>query len=634
MELNKLNVKFITLAKTRKTHAHYARVVELADEYSAHITGEGIDKYLNRFTPRESTEMFAQRVQLTNSISPAIASSLMKPFAKVARNNAITKKIDFRNPAMNEKVATMLEDFNGEKVDDTDGFENWLKSRFLELTFSDPNAFIVLEWDNVGAKQLIKPRPFEVSSAEALNFKYKGQELEWLFVEQKITVNKKDGDKTIAGEGFRFTMYATGKTLVLQEIDRDFYLENYKLNPEEEIIDLENKVYLFAEYNTALTFVPAFRVGYIRDLYTKGRTFVNPFHSAMTYFRKALKTVSELDITMTAHVFPQKLQYMQKCQGASVTEPCSDGRDKSGRACRACNGTGFKTVTTAQEVLMVPMPEMKDEFFPLDQMLVYKSPPIELVRFQDEYVRNLKQDAHLSVYNSNMLLATDAQFAKTATEIDSNMEGVYDTIEPFTERYSKVFKFVVYTSAALAGFNQQTADFDLIHVFPSDPKLKTVGILFGELKAANESGAPAFVRQILTSDIAEIVFNGDPAALQRFKVRNMFAPYNGKSESEIALALASQYTSELTKILHVNFDAIFTEIERTNAEFYAMPYLQQVKIVDDMVLKYKNEILTELPARLTFAPDAAGNAPKNAGSEANGTTASEEEENAENGFLV
>ena len=52
-----------------------------------------------------------------------------------------------------------------EKIDNTAGFETWLKTRFVELSFGDPNGFIVIEWDAVGVNETIKPRPFEVSQS-------------------------------------------------------------------------------------------------------------------------------------------------------------------------------------------------------------------------------------------------------------------------------------------------------------------------------------------------------------------------------------------------------------------------------------------------------------------------------------
>ena len=62
-----------------------------------------------------------------------------------------------------------------------------------------------------------------------------------------------------------------------------------------------------------LEFIPAFRVGYLRDDATDGRTFVSPIDSAIPYFRKSLKAVSELDLSITLHTFPQKIQQHDFC---------------------------------------------------------------------------------------------------------------------------------------------------------------------------------------------------------------------------------------------------------------------------------------------------------------------------------
>ena len=227
-----------------------------------------------------------------------------------------------------------------------------------------------------------------------------------------------------------------------------------------------------------------------------------------------------------------------------------------------------------------------------------------------------------------MNAVTDAQFAKTATEVNTNMEGVYDAIEPFTEKFSKVWKFIVYTCAILAGFNEQSDDFDLLHAFPPDPKLKTLTVLLGDLQKINESGAPSFMRDITNQDIAEIVLNGDEQGLLRYKVKHSFYPFNGFSSEEVAMQLASQYVSDDTKILHSNFDAIFTKIEKKHKNFYEMPYDKQAPIVDEFVKQFKDEILKSEPMAIDFSNVTGGGLPQqNNGGEnpASGESANDDE---------
>lgn len=590
-------------------HAFYGRVKDFADEYEANITGEGIEKYLIQFVGRESDAMFKQRCALTVSINPAIANSLMKPFYKVSRNNNIDKKYDFRDEKLNERVSTALNDFNGDKIDNTDGLERWLKTRYVELSFSDPNAFVVIEWDAVKLNETIKPRPFEIASREVLNYEYKGEQLQWLFAKSDISYKHWNGKKIELKDGTRYTYYGIGVSIVFEEISEK-YLEKTGFVPadNQSIVKIKSAKYLLSTYDTKLDFVPAFRVGYNRDIKTKGKTFLTPFQPAMPYFRKTLKSVSELDLTMAGHVFPQKLQYIEKCTGVSPTEPCDKGFCvTTSEPCAKCNGLGYNTVTSAQEAIYMPLPDTKDELFPLDQLLVYKAPPVELVKFQDEYIKGLAQQAHLSVFNSNMFIATDLQFAKTATEIDSNTEGVYDAIEPFTEKFSKVYKIIVYTTAVLCGFDMTTDDYDLIHAFPSDPKLKTIPMLLDDLTKINESGAPSFMRDTVNKDIAEIVFNDDDFELLKYRVKHSFFPFNGKSDEEIAMLITTTWVEDRAKILWANFEAIFADIEKENEDFYTLKKEAQQKIFDKVVDLWVEKITPKTPPPINF--DLGGNPP-------------------------
>lgn len=203
------------------------------------------------------------------------------------------------------------------------------------------------------------------------------------------------------------------------------------------------------------------------------------------------------------------------------------------------------------------------------------------------------------------------------------MEGIYDAIEPFTEKYSKVWKLIVYTSAVLSGLKSDFNDFELIHAFPADPKLKTVSILMSELKTANESDAPSFLRDIITRDIAGILFNGDEEALRKFNVRRRFYPFNGKSTAEIQVAMAMPYVSDDTKILQSNFEAIFTLIEKTTKGFYLLPIEKQWEIVDNKVAEFKANIIKTDPIKIDFS--AFKPEEDNGGSTGSGNAGSETE---------
>lgn len=593
MELQKVEELGLSLIDKQVTHRDYKRVCDLAKDYLSLITGEDVGRMLEQFIKREDAEMFEQRKRITQPITGAVAGSLIKPFYKVSRNDKVKSSFDFKNPSKTDAVKTMLKTFYGEQRKENKGLDFWLKTRFVELSFNDPNAWIVTEWQTPEPQQIAEPKPYEVTSAEAINFEIKNNELNWLFVQAGTFLNKYNdkGEFLEVSVGIKYTIYEKDNTVTFTEVCRNGYLKKQvELKSNEEFVEAKGKVFVKATFSPNLGYVPAFRVGYKRDQGTNGRTFVNPFHEAMPYFKKSIKTVSELDLTMALHTFPQKLQYVQKCTGVSREKKCNNGKIADGSECTACTGRGFKLHTTAQDAILLPMPDNKEDLIPLDSILTYKSPPIDLIKFQKDYITDLKLDAHLAVYNSQMFASGELQVAKTATEIDSNMESIYDTLEPYTEKVSEVWKDFVYTFAKLATV-EKPEDGNILHQFPSDLKLKTTRMLLEELKAANDSGAPSFMRDAINNDLADIIYTGDDVGKLKYETKHKFFPFNGKNPDEIAMLVASNYVSDFTKVLYSNFEAIFTDIEKEKPLFWLMEsYAEQWTILSDKVKEYMDEL--------------------------------------------
>ena len=589
MDFNTKLQIFRSKIKANKSHIDYKRTVDLAKEYKAHISGEGLDDYLKQFNLREDDQMFQQRKRLTNAISKPVASSIKKPFYKVSRNKNVRIEFDLKEETKNNVIRTMMANFYGSKELNVRGLDFWLKNRFLELVFSDPNTYIVIEWKPMPLDKAFEPYPFEVKSEHVFDIQKENGNLISLTTKMKQNQFFLEGDKEITKEVDAWTFYEIGSSLKIIEVDKKFLeLKEIKIQENQILFEEEEKTFLATYNNSNLDFIPAFCVGYLRDEATDGRTYVSPLDSAMPYFRKSLKAVSELDLSITLHTFPQKIQFVSACKYRVGNNRCQEGRlSQTKETCPNCKGSGLEIHKSGQDAILHKLPEDKSELFDLDKTLIYKTPPIDLIKFQDDYVRNLKQDAHLAIFNSTMYLISDPQFAKTATEIDFNAEGIQDTLFPYTEKFSEIWKTVVKTFVRLSGFNQE---FDMKHIFPADLKLKTTAMLLAEMKNANESEAPSFLIDQITSEIAGQIYNGDPLAMKKFETRHKFFPFNGKSKEEISLLLASPYVSEWTKILYANFEAIFTDIEKDNPNFYVKPYTQQWEILTEATKPYEEEI--------------------------------------------
>lgn len=593
----------------------YDRTVEQAMRYKALITGENCDWLLRQFVRREDTEAFEQRVALTISITPAVCGALMTPYNKVLRNEKVKKSFDFGGDAINDRVATMRKGFYGRKRGKNKGFDYWIKTRYPILSFTDPNSWVVHEWDTPSSQsELIQPRPFEVPSVNALNFHIYNEETKWLFAQQDIMVERYRIAKQARAkaqvtqevevyEGKKYTLYGIGYTIVLQEVDKAYYTAAKELVWNQIMWDAEKgaKTFVISTYETKLDYVPAFRVGYVFDPETDCKTCVNGFHKAMPFLMKSVKSVSEMDLTISLHTFPQKMQYVSRCPGVDSKRRCNDGYTIDGSVCTSCKGSGVAVHTSAQDALLFPMPDKNtpnNEVLDLDKMLVYKAPPIDLLKFQDSYVNDLEAKCMRAVFGAGSSQKTSSpsptggEAPQTATEVNNNMQGVYDALMPFVEKISEVWVDSIYTFARLGGLAESVdeSEYEIICVYPDDLKLKGIAELLADLKTANESGAPAMLIAQINDDIAALLYNGDDIAQKMYDVKKRFYPFNGLSADSLAMAIGSQYVTKYAKVLASNFEAIFSDIESENPDFYFMNPVQQETIVSKTVAAYIEDI--------------------------------------------
>lgn len=607
------------LIETGLKHQDYQRTVDLAETYRIYITGQDMHKKMIRYVPREDAEAFVQRCAITRAITPAIASSVRKPFAKVTRNNRVRYgfKFDETNDQAITNVQKMIDQFFGDPGQTDKGLSYYLNTRFTELSFIDPNSWIVLEWDAPESQtDVIIPRPFEVSAAEAVNFNIVNDVVKWLFVKQAITFDQlipatdnQNNPNNVPGVvyptsqsvvGIKYTLYDQDLTIVFAQVDpngpdaqSNLAVVNENQDVILEYVTIGNATYKKSVFYPNLGYVPAFRVGYERDDATNGRTFVNPWHAGLCYFDKSVKTVSELDLTMCLHAFPQKIQYVLKCNGPAKNQRCNSGLLVDGTECPACKGTGFKKISnTTQDAVSVPMPDDAADMMDLDKLVVYKTPGIDILNFQESYIDNLETKVHQAVFNSQMFLKKQA--TNTATEIDTNTESVYDALFPFAQKYSQLWQAFVLLFVKLAG--QDIAKANVFHQFPADFKLKSNSVLIAERKAAMDAGSPGFLLDAIDEDLAMITYSGDPDGLREYMTRQLYFPFTGFTPDEIMMLLSSEFVPKYSKVLYSNFSQIFKELQMQNPDFYAMDNKkQQAQLVSDKVNEYIDNLDSQAP---------------------------------------
>ncbi|MGN6491054.1 MAG: hypothetical protein ACTHLE_03580 [Agriterribacter sp.] len=614
-----------------KTHQDYTRVNDLRKEYLQIFTGEDLKELLRPYHTRTDDDLFEQVVAMYQSTMPEVANRLEKTFSKIFRSNRVYASVDTKN----EKAKEEILDYAGKfwEGESDSGLDAYMRSRWFHLQIFDPNAFVAIEFEDVNkvTEKTAKIFPVEFSSDEAIRFSYVNGTLDWLMIKQPIKYQIVINDGTREWrDGSRFLLYLDNhivrltqvdaknkittaddqdwknevKKSRIAEVDNPVYLYLNRDLGERATGDSNGIVFLYKEFEHKANAVPAKRIGYALDARTNQRTCVSIFHPARARFKKELKAGSELDLSVAAHLHPQKIQFADPCDDPD----CREGKKMDGTGlCSTCHGTGMKNVSTsAVDVILVRRPRPDQEWPDLTKYVHYIKPDIEVIQFLNEYVDNIAEKAMRAVFGGQAVEKKVVN--KTATEMDYSMDDVYDTLAPFAKSYSAFWRFSM-TMIAIYSSNK-SEDLKIYHSYPNDFKMKPISLLMEERKQAQDSGAPQHIMAALDKDIEDILYADDQDTLTKLKVRSRFNPFPGKTQLEITQIILQNKTTKYNAVLYAHFNSIFQEIESDFKDsknekededtFYLLPYAKQKEKVSEKVQALIAEIDSEETKRIAM----------------------------------
>lgn len=580
-----------------KRHPDYERVVALAKEYYDIFTAKGTAEFLKKFHAKKDNAQFQQMIDIYESVIPSVVDNLDTVFEKPLRSNRVFSSIETPDNKSRDEILDRMKRFYQGQSDS--GVDAYLQERWKHDVVYDPNAWMAIEFDSFdNKKEKATPFAIEYTSKEVIDFAFKQGVTDWVIIELPHQYKKKTTDgKDELIDGNKYIMYLENVAIVFTQVDKDDK-GNHDIKGEIEYVDIFDtdnknveKVFVQQIFQTKAQRVPVFRVGYKLDPVTNKRTCVSSIHSALAFFKKEMKSGAELDLTIRAHVFPQKYMYGPKCEGDKENgRVCKGGRTNDGEICSVCKGSGVQPVhTSSDDLIVVPLPKKGEEpVLDLRQAMAYFGPPIDLVKFMEEYCYRLTLKAKDAVFPSENILQ-QTEFAKTATELDYSWDTRYDALRKFAAKYSWVWVFIIKQIAIYTDNNSE--GLVLYHKFPSDFKMKGAKTLLEEGKSADEGNFPQHVKAAIHNDIANIYYADDQDTLTKIQIKNKFHPFSGKSEIEVQTILMSDIILPYYKILYTYFDIIFDEIEQEHKDkFYALAFEKQKAIVDAKVAALQVDI--------------------------------------------
>lgn len=540
-------VLLVDVVKENKIHQDYKRVTGLADKYFKLVTGNKIEDLLARIVTRETEEEFDQRTAITKSVCPAILNSTKLPYYKASRKPPRVRKIDFEGDAESKKLE--LENYIAQYWGDKP-LEKFLEYAFIDYNYTDPNAFLITEFASFNPlKEKAKPYPFVVTSAEAIMFEYHNEILDYLIVKLPITYL----DKGTPQKGSKYTMYLGLDTIELTQVS-----EEDARDGEGEHIEIDKKFFRIDYYEPMNDKVPAIRFGFNRDTETKGRTFVSVFHPVLCYLEKTLKIDSELDLSTAMVAFPQRFAYVTPCNNPG----CNKGYFPDSTECPVCHGTGVQPMhRSTADIITLALPKDPEDMISLDNMLVYKSPPIELLTFQKDYIEYLKISVQNMMFNADPLQRSEV--TQTATEVVNKGDNMNDTLYAFGQHYSSVWEFVV---KDIATFTDLGDGIILEHKFPNDFKMKSLQELMQDLQTAKGASVASSTIAAIEDDVNDLLYSDRPDDLKRIRIKNKLNPFRGSDGADIRFIISQGNIPLYVRTLWENYESIFQDLEEENQD--------------------------------------------------------------------
>lgn len=582
MTPEELKKTFYALVAAGNPYPLYERNKKAAALYLTLVSGEGMEELMQQFKPRETEEMFAQRKTLTKQIVTSVCKNVRDVEYKVPRSNSIIKTI---LGAGAKEVSSILAKFWGRY-----SFDDYMDLRWIELNDTDPNAFVVYEWQPFQPNEKAQPYPYEVPSENIYYFLEDNNILRLL-----IVLVKED-----------FTCYGDNNTIKLVRVDEETEKRLAGVEREDgvEFVDggityvrFNKKYYVVLEpIPHKLGQVPAIQVGFTRDVATRGLSYLPPWYAAIPVLLNLVTAKSELDLAIALHTFPQKVQYVPRC----THDGCNAGYMPEGTKCPSCKGTGYQVHTSSQDAIVLPLPGHPDEIFDLTKIMHYFYPPVELLEFMDKYVDKLSQRALQFVYNSEIY--SRKEVAETATGKNIDLQAVYDTLFPLVKEMALQWEEGIKLVAAITSI----ADVNPAFLYSKDFKLKSMDGYYEDLARLNESKASPFIIGNVEDDIARLAYNEDRYQLNKYLTQKRFDPFQGESEASVQAKMADPLVPLFYRVLKSNFKIVFDRIELAEKDFYFWTAAKQDERIKKEVEALMEEVEEERKARAQEAAEMFG----------------------------
>lgn len=599
-------------------HTSYERCLAVRKFAKMISTGEDQGEEVTRYRRFEDEDLKRQRERLYNTLTKSALARPRKYWKRMNRVEGIRRNFKVSGK-QEELILTELQN----------SFYNFMPGEALEqyLTrvleyygVTDPNAWILYERNDVRNAEGVQIKttvyPVVFSCESVLNFQKSYSVLDWVIfraIRIERDINKGQSQDVVLED---FYLYAPGVIVRMREIGPKTSIEqgesiasipnysgaSHSINPVDgkqtpiQGDSSKPRNFYLKTITNGTTEVPAECVGVYFDEVTGQQSYVTWFDPAEHVFKDLIHEKSVSDVLLTTYAYPKETVYTKACKhthpdfGECVGGFYNDIRDAQ-HTCQSCGGSGRMAGFTTEQArieLILPEGAQQGDLIELSKLSHTQEIDIALLEWIDSKQERTEARILSTIFDSGLVQRPTNTSIKTATEVNSILEGISDVLAPFGSCISRHFELAYRVGGQYKGIK-----IDVDHSFPDGFKIEALPDIvsgFADIKSAGV-GYEAILAQ--RARVFQKLFEGDPTTQKKILARYKFLPFDDKSENEVSTIISSLAPTDPSRVLRSYWRDIFLEIESEDPLFFEKDYKAQKAIVDAKVEIFSSKIVVD-----------------------------------------
>ena len=546
-ELTQKYIESVIFGSVR--HPNYVDTIELAKKITVHANGVVPDRLINNRRPSESEKIKDYRRQIYIPKTKNPISKVLTSLGKIRRSADWSVRYD------KNKVPSILSDNTLEQYCEYDypGFTsitNWVFTELLKQYLIDANSVVAVVPKSIpdNNTEYLNPIALIFNSEQILD--YENGSYFILKSNEVSTYKSENGSRTYTGSVYY--------------VITDTYITRYEQGKSKTLVEDYHHIH-------NLRYLPVFNVKGLFSQYAKGEIIYESRISPMVpELDEAAREYSDLQAEVVQHIHSEKYIYTNTECG--VCRGTGTAKDDSGmRSCPNCNGSGSVLNTSPYGVHVIQSQRKHEEYELPTPPVGYVQKSVEIVKVQDERVR---QHLYAALSSVNMEFLAEIPLAQSgiAKEVDRDelnnfvsyiaedivaiMDGVYKGICDL--RYSVVIPYEAKRAELLPVINVPER-FDLL----------SANMLMNEISSMKQNNVHPLIVRTVELDFIKKKFNADPEVGNKLEAILNLDPLPGISADEKMSLSQTGAIREIDYIISANIVRFVQIAIEQNKDFFS-----------------------------------------------------------------